>query len=184
VIGDKLRVFGFILLALLIFSGVWFNQHPVSAENNAPTGTPNNGSVIASGYNKDAQTPSTYPYRTAASVADSQSLTLANLGTIPAFYVNGRPNLSISARFSAPSGTCVVRWVALNNTTPGSTSGITILGCSPLITITLEADPATDTAGLYIGPNVIQDSFGGSEGRLLLVTPPLTGTVTLGLGSY
>jgi hypothetical protein len=65
-----------------------------------------------------------------------------------------------------------------------SSAPLNVLGISPITTITLDLVPPTDPAGLYMAPNVLQDSYGASDGVLLLVYAPSAGTVTLGMGSY
>ena len=183
-----MRKFAFILV--LVAAGLLGLRARSSAENNPSSGWPSQtGYVFASGYNADAQvttgSPTTFPFIPATSSASTIDLSTGNLqnpAVCPRFKVSGRPNISISARFSQSGQSVAVRYVAMYQA--NSSAAPTILGISPITTITLEFNPPTDQQGRFIAPNVIQDSYGASDATLLIVSPPAAGTVTLGMGSY
>lgn len=169
---------------LLVFFAVLFSQvvRQTHAEDGGPT-TIQQG--VADAYRTDRQT--TY-FRSGVTAADAAATTMsdANLAACGEFDLNtpgtvgaSRQTVSVSARFSAASRSCKVRWVAGHKTTAGV---LWILGMSDEVTLTGTSAYVRDTR--YPAPTCLFDSYGGNVGYLVVTDPPASGTVSFAVGSY
>lgn len=127
------------------------------------------GGGVSLGYKPDKQTA---VYRSGISSVDSSGS--AAVHALTAFDNPGRSNIPVSARFSDPDSSCVVKLYAYN--------GTTVLGVSDPITLT--AGTSQDAGGLYMAPSYVFDSLGGGNLRIAVLTAPTSGTVSLWVGSY
>ena len=150
------------------------------AASGDPGGPPQGGVQYGQGYLWDRQTAS---FRTNLQTADT--LTSAATLATPAFVLNGRQNLTVSARFTDPSVTCQVAVVWIwNRAAIGGVSSNVITGVSSTLTCTGAASSGfRDADGNYMAPTLNFDGNGASHARVVLVTAPATGLVNLWAGS-
>lgn len=140
-----------------------------------------NQSVVESG-RIDAQT--TW-LRSGLSTADGTTQTAILATTEFACVGSGtvdrpaRPTLLIRARFSDASQSVTLRYVSVYKESDG-TNHLKDVGDS----FTLTATSITDDESKYRSTSYLHDYLGGNYGRLVVVTPPGSGTVDLGVGSY
>jgi len=130
--------------------------------------------ATSGGYKPDKQTALLRD----TNIAVVDTLTHANVVTLPYLDVQGRKNVPISARFSASSQTCKVRlaYYAWDGTS------YFLLGLGPEYTLTGTA--FTDANGRYVAEDLILDSRGAARIFLLVTSAPGSGNVRFGVGSY
>lgn len=164
----------FIVLALVLVAAV--GAFGASGD----VGYPGTAGIVAIGYKPDEQSAA---HLGARSVADSTSvaaLTSAETGEIA---VLGKPNLNVSARFTAASQTCAVRILRLHKTGSGSSAVYKVLGISSAVTLT--GTSFTDlTTNNYIGEDSVFDTGGATHVRIVLTTGPASGSVTFWAGTF
>lgn len=175
-----------LVVVLLILGGVVALAHAANNQLGYPPGTT---SITAIGYYPDQQT--VQPYRGPVVAADFTALTNANLNTLTPntgsagnggrILVKGRPNVPVSLRFTnafQQAAICYAgAWV-----NPGAATVNNLLGISDIVTLT--ATQFTDEQGRFIAPTWVFDSYGASDGFVIIVTPPTTGSVYVDPGSY
>jgi hypothetical protein len=169
-----------VLVILVVISiGRDFFPRKEARAANGQTGFPVGGTITALGYNRDQQTA---VFRAGLSTADTNSLSTLLGVAANDFTLSGRPNISISGRFSVgSSNTCQVRVVWVYQTPAGVNY---VLGVSNLLTLT--ASTAQDqVTSYYIAPDVVFDGSGATDCWVQLVTAPTGGgTVDLWVGSW
>lgn len=142
-------------------------------------GEPNQFS--AGGYEPDRQTAA---FRSSLAVVDT--LTTAGVLATTEFKVYGKTNIPIGARFSASGQTCQVEIAYIHKSdvtaTATDTSANTIKGWSSVITLT--GTSSQKEGSYYEAPDYVFDGDGAVTARVLLISAPASGTVTLWAGSY
>lgn len=171
------------LLLLLVALGMVSWASSVARAASGDPGYPTGGQIQAQGYNRDRQTAA---FRAGLTTADSTTLsvTLATLviGGANDLQVNGRPTITVSARFStSATNTCQVRiiWLYID-----SSNNINVLGSSPV----LQANATTlqdQTTNKFMAPDLYFDGHGATDAFVQLVTAPTGGgSVDLWVGTF
>lgn len=162
------------LLLLLVILGLTTWASSLARAASGDPGYPTGGNIVASGYNRDRQTAA---FRSGLVAADSTSVTTLlstlTIGGANDLMVNGRPNISISARFSTGGGTntCKFRLLWLYIQSSGT---ITVLGLSP----ELQANATTftdQTTGNFIASELFFDGHGCTDAYVILTAAPSGG---------
>lgn len=148
----------------------------VKAANNESAGL---GGGVSVGYKADRQTAL---FRDDVAVVDTAATTVSgtNLNLTPQFGVNGRKNVTVSARFTDAAATVSVTYVACYE---DDTGAVTPLGYLGPITLTAPASGFRVNT-LYTAQTYVFDSLGGNTGFLLVSTAPSAGTVDFWVGSH
>jgi hypothetical protein len=160
------------LLALLVACQAGLSA--LHAADNEPAGLTG---AVASGYKFDRQEAA---FRSGLDEADAAATTLSdeNLATAGEFRVLGRANVTVSARFSAASQTCKVRFVTAWKSDGGT---LYVTGISDEVTLT---GSALTRGGKYVAPSYVFDGAGSRVGFMVLTVAPASGTVDLWVGSF
>jgi hypothetical protein len=171
-----------LLLAVLLSIAAVSAGYAASGENGYPQGA----TYVAQGYMPDSQQA---PKRTALTVADTRSLTTANLtalrGAGAVVHVNGRPNFSVSVRFSKLTDTATLQLAYVYRQPPGVGTADYLLGVGPTFSVGPDTtNPVTDQNGKYLAPSLVFDSFGATDVFPLVVVAPASGNVDIGPGTY
>lgn len=131
--------------------------------------------ITALGYFFDNQSAA---LRTGLSTVDDFDTNAKVTALHTPFGVLGRPNVSVSARFSAASATCGVTLFYLAKQADGT---YFIKGRSAATTITA---PSAKFGTSYTPADVVFDSAGATHVIVCLSTAVSSGTVDLAVGSY
>jgi hypothetical protein len=169
----------FYLVATALIVASWLLSPFVLQALAANNETVNLSGATSLGYKPDRQT---LVFRNDVAVVDTAATTMSttNLDLTPQFGVNGRKNVSVSARFSVAAATVSVVYVACWE---DSTGTIVPLGYLGPVTLTAPASGfRLDT--LYTPQSYVFDSLGGNTGYLIVSTAPSSGTVDFWVGSY
>lgn len=173
---EQVKVLLVTLVVVVFFVGAVLEREAdhsrAEAANGESAGT---STAVSTGYKLDRQTAL---FRTAVSGADATLIDAAFLSAAH-FVANGRENIPVSARFSNAGANCVVRWVCIAKDPGTSTNFVT--GISGPITLTASA--ITVTGGKYLAPTYVFDSYGASDGMLMVISVS-AGTVDFAVGSY
>lgn len=136
-------------------------------------------------YDLDIQTFATPNQRTALSGADT--LTTAGILALPEFLTKKRQTLFVSGRFSNAAATCTIQIAYIyksGDPNTGSSTSTTlnkIKGWSA--TYVLTASSSQKEGSYYEAPDALFDTEGANAIRVVVVTGPSAGTVTLVCGS-
>lgn len=169
----------FLLFIWAICAVVLVADRSRAASDNFPSGT------MAGIYDVDAQTFASPNQRTALASADT--LTTAAILATPEFRVRQRQTIFVSGRFTAASQTCTVQIAYVYKSGNVGTASATdtainkIKGWSSVITLTGSASQKEGT--YYEAPDAFFDTEGATTLRVLLISAPASGTVTLVTGS-
>ena len=129
------------------------------------------------GYQIDRQTVVHRPAVSSADMDDASAW-----GSVPEFGLNGRPNISVSARFSGTTGdTATIKIAYYNKTTLDNVDTLNYLGSSPVVTLT--ALGGIDQNDDNEAPITSFDGRGANMIKVIVLSIS-TGDVDLWVGSH
>lgn len=131
--------------------------------------------IQGAGYVRDTQTAVLRSGLSSADSIDTDAHVVAIAGLVE---VRGRPNISVSGRFSNASATCKVTVFLLSVNADGT---YYIKDRSAETTLTA---PSATFGTKYMAPTAIFDSMGASHAIIALSGATSAGTVDLGAGTF